>query len=141
MKKLLTYHQRLVAEKGLPPSRLMLENTGNNSLPEVSEFQCEICETISESQNDLNNHIKQKHKETASRLNNMMEILKDKEELLKGKDELIKLLKDTITDLDAEIEHKNKKIEKADRIFQNMQNNTQDTSKNGPARTVQLPPT
>ena len=33
MKKLLIYHQRLVAEKGLPPSRLMLENTVNTSIP------------------------------------------------------------------------------------------------------------
>ena len=58
----------------------------------------------------------------------MREILKDKKELLKGKYELIELLKDTITNLHAQTEHKTKKVEKADRIFQTMQRNAQDTN-------------
>ena len=53
MKKLLKYHQRLVNEKGLPPSKLMLKHAINEQL------MCEIFSYILKS--DLNMHMKTDH--------------------------------------------------------------------------------
>ena len=55
MKKLLKYHQRLVNEKGLPPSKLMLKHANNEQL------MCEICGYIFKSESDLNMHMKTDH--------------------------------------------------------------------------------
>ena len=70
LKSLLAYHQRLVDEKGLPPSRLMEQHTVatelNPSNPEqisdAKKVQCEQCDFSTNSQRGLKVHIRRAHK-------------------------------------------------------------------------------
>ena len=70
LKSLLAYHQRLVDEKGLPPSRLMEQHAvvlePNPSNPErISDgkkVQCEQCDFSTNSQRGLKVHIGRAHK-------------------------------------------------------------------------------
>ena len=67
LEKLLAYHQRLVVEKGLPPSRLMEEHAATFSAPSAQstgtkKFKCEQCDFNSESQRGLKVHIGKSHK-------------------------------------------------------------------------------
>ena len=70
MKSLLAYHQRLVDEKGLPPSRLMEQHAVapelNPSNPEQisdgKKVQCEQCDFSTNSQRGLKVHIGRAHK-------------------------------------------------------------------------------
>ena len=64
--KLLAYHKRLVEEKGLPPSNLMLKHADEASSPsppsqkpgrEESNFKCDHCEFKSKSQRAFQTHI------------------------------------------------------------------------------------
>ena len=64
LEKLLAYHQRLVDEKGLPPSRLMEEHAAASSLGKKKKFKCDQCDFESESQRGLKVHIGRNHKDT-----------------------------------------------------------------------------
>ena len=64
---MLSYQKRLVVEKGLPPSRLMLEHAAlAESLPpnNCSVFKCDQCEFTSASKRGVNVHIGHAHKES-----------------------------------------------------------------------------
>ena len=55
LEKLLAYHQRLVAEKGLPPSRLMEEHAALSVSPSTKitsekQFKCDQCDFGSDTQ-------------------------------------------------------------------------------------------
>ena len=69
LEKLLAYHQRLVAEKGLPPSRLMEEHAATSPSPSTKvtsekQFHCDQCDFASDSQCGLKVHVGRSHKET-----------------------------------------------------------------------------
>ena len=66
---LLAYHQRLVVEKGMPPSRLMLKHAAEAPLHPVlaeqtpTDIKCDFCDFKTSSQNGLKIHKGLKHKE------------------------------------------------------------------------------
>ena len=66
---LLAYHQRLVVEKGMPPSRLMLKHAAEAPLHPVpaeqtpNGFKCDFCDFSTSLPNGLKIHIGIKHKE------------------------------------------------------------------------------
>ena len=69
MEKLLAYHQRLVVEKGLPPSRLMEEHAALSTPPPAksssesqSQFGCDRCDFASDTQRGLKVHTGKSHK-------------------------------------------------------------------------------
>ena len=72
LKALLDYHQRLVVEKGLPPSRLMEQHAAASTTAPSSpaqssglkekQFQCDECDFSSESQRGLKVHVGRSHK-------------------------------------------------------------------------------
>ena len=73
LKALLDYHQRLVVEKGLPPSRLMEQHAAASTTAPSSpaqssgqvkekQFQCDQCDFSSESQRGLKVHVGRSHK-------------------------------------------------------------------------------
>ena len=66
LERLLAYHQRLVVEKGLPPSRLMEQHAAASSVesPSFGEklFQCDQCDFATESQRGLKVHVGKSHK-------------------------------------------------------------------------------
>ena len=69
LEKLLAYHQRLVVEKGLPPSRLMEEHAASSTTPpnkvaNDKQFKCDQCDFGSDSQRGLKVHVRRSHKET-----------------------------------------------------------------------------
>ena len=74
LKALLDYHQRLVVEKGLPPSRLMEQHAAasttapsspaQSSGPKEKQFQCDQCDFSSESQRGLKVHVGRSHKKS-----------------------------------------------------------------------------
>ena len=70
--KLLAYHKRLVEEKGLPPSNLMLKHAAEASSPspptqkpgrEESYFKCDHCDNRFKLKRNLKKNIGQKHKD------------------------------------------------------------------------------
>ena len=73
LEALLAYHQRLVVEKGLPPSRLMVQHAAASSTistsatqsPGVKEmqFRCDQCSFSSKSKRGLKVHIGKSHKD------------------------------------------------------------------------------
>ena len=74
--KLLAYHQRLVVEKGLPPSRLMEEHAAISSALSdqnigAKKFKCDQCDFKSDSQRGLKVHVGRSHKNP--------EVLRDEE--------------------------------------------------------------
>ena len=74
LESLISYQERLVKEKGLPPSRLMLQQAAAvQSLP-LQEFQCDQCDFTSTSKRGLSNHKSHKHKNSEK-----PEILRDLE--------------------------------------------------------------
>ena len=69
LEKLLAYHQRLVAEKGLPPSRLMEEHAALSVSPSAKitsekQFKCDQCDFGSDTQRGLKVHVGKSHKES-----------------------------------------------------------------------------
>ena len=67
LEKLLAYHQRLVVEKGLPPSRLMEEHAALSTPPPAksssgSKFECDRCDFVSDTQHGLKVHMGKSHK-------------------------------------------------------------------------------
>ena len=67
LEAMLSYQKRLVVEKGLPPSRLMLEHAAlAESLPpnNCSVFKCDQCEFTYASKCGVNVHIGHAHKES-----------------------------------------------------------------------------
>ena len=69
LEKLLAFHQRLVVEKGLPPSRLMEEHAAISSTPSdqstgAKKFKCDHCDFTSDSQRGLKVHVGRSHKNT-----------------------------------------------------------------------------
>ena len=70
LKSLLAYHQRLVDEKGLPPSRLMeqhavapdLNPSNPEQISDAKKVQCEQCDFSTNSQRGLKVHIRRAHK-------------------------------------------------------------------------------
>ena len=66
---LLAYHQRLVVEKGMPPSRLMLKHAAEAALHPVqaeqtpNDFKCDFCDFSTSLPNGFEMHIGIKHKE------------------------------------------------------------------------------
>ena len=69
LEKLLAYHQRLVVEKGLPPSRLMEEHAAISSTPSdqstgAEKFKCDHCDFTTDSQRGLKVHVGRSHKNT-----------------------------------------------------------------------------
>ena len=66
LEKLLAYHQRLVVEKGLPPSRLMEEYAATSSpcdqSTDAKKFKCDHCDFTSDSQRGLKVHVGRSHK-------------------------------------------------------------------------------
>ena len=68
LEKLLAYHQRLVVEKGLPPSRLMEEHAAASPAPTANstsgkQFKCDQCDFASDSQRGLKVHVGRSHKD------------------------------------------------------------------------------
>ena len=69
LEALLAYHQRLVTEKGLPPSRLMKQHAAvlapASSIQSSGgkQFKCDQCKFESDSQRGLRVHIGRSHKE------------------------------------------------------------------------------
>ena len=70
--KLLAYHKRLLEEKGLPPSNLMLGHAAEVSSPspqtqkpgkEESKFKCNYCENRFKLKRNLMKHIRNIHKD------------------------------------------------------------------------------
>ena len=69
LEKLLAYHQRLVVEKGLPPSRLMEKHAAISSTPSdqstgAEKFKCDRCDFTTDSQQGLKVHVGRSHKNT-----------------------------------------------------------------------------
>ena len=65
LESLLSYQERLVREKGLPPSRLMLQHAADvQPLHASKEFQCDQCEFSSTSKRGLSKHKSCKHKKS-----------------------------------------------------------------------------
>ena len=65
LESLLSYQERLVREKDLPPSRLMLQHAAVvQPLPTSKEFQCDHCDFSSTSKRGLSKHKSYKHKES-----------------------------------------------------------------------------
>ena len=70
LKDLLAYHQRLVEEKGLPPSRLMEQHAAasasSNQSPGRKEklVKCDQCDFASDTQRGLKVHMGKSHKKT-----------------------------------------------------------------------------
>ena len=70
LERLLAYHQRLVVEKGLPPSRLMEQHAAASSAVSGSPSQssvgklypCDQCDFATESQRGLKVHVGRSHK-------------------------------------------------------------------------------
>ena len=71
LSKLLAYHKRLVEEKGLPPSNLMLKHAAEASSPspptqkpgrEESQFNCDYCERRFKLKHNLMKHNRNMHK-------------------------------------------------------------------------------
>ena len=67
LEKLLAYHQRLVVEKGLPPSRLMEKHAVISSTPSdqstgAEKFKCDHCDFTTDSQRGLKVHVGRSHK-------------------------------------------------------------------------------
>ena len=64
LEALLSYHQRLVEDKGLPPSRLMLQHAAVSGDPEkgLEHFNCHHCEYTTFSKHGLGVHVGVKHK-------------------------------------------------------------------------------
>ena len=58
LEKLLSYHQRLVDEKGLPPSKLMMQHTKHSN----EQFKCDQCEFQPKILDHLKNHKNAVHK-------------------------------------------------------------------------------
>ena len=72
LESLLTYHQRLVTEKGMPPSRLMLQHAAappaqpvNTKQNEKELLTCNYCEYSTPSKLGLVGHIGIRHKEVS----------------------------------------------------------------------------
>ena len=66
LESLLSYHQRLVDEKGLPESELMKKHAAippTHPTNTVNKFYCNLCEYTSTSQRGVNTHKGHKHKE------------------------------------------------------------------------------
>ena len=71
LEALLAYHQRLVVEKGLPPSRLMVQHAAASSTistpatqsPGETQFKCDHCNFSSKSKRGLKVHIGRSHKD------------------------------------------------------------------------------
>lgn len=73
LEALLAYHQRLVVEKGLPPSRLMVQHAAASSTSSTSatqspgmkemQFKCDQCNFSSKSKRGLKVHIGKSHKD------------------------------------------------------------------------------
>ena len=82
LKDLLAYHQRLVEEKGLPPSRLMEQHAAasasSNQSPGRKEklVKCDQCDFSSASQRGLKVHVGRSHKGQQA-----AEILREEEEV------------------------------------------------------------
>ena len=72
LEKLLSYHKRLVVEKGLPPSRLMLQHASSplsshfvqRPEPNESKFKCNQCGGLFNTKQGLNMHTRMMHKKT-----------------------------------------------------------------------------
>ena len=65
LESLMSYQERLVREKGLPPSRLMLQHAADvQPLHASKEFQCDQCEFSSTSKRGLSKHKSCKHKKS-----------------------------------------------------------------------------
>ena len=67
LEKLLDYHQRLVVEKGLPPSRIMEEHAAISSVSSLQstgakKVKCDQCDFSSDSQRGMKVHIGRSHK-------------------------------------------------------------------------------
>ena len=72
LKALLDYHQRLVVERGLPPSRLMEQHAAASAVlppppdqslgPRGKLFNCDQCDFSSDSQRGLKVHVGRSHK-------------------------------------------------------------------------------
>ena len=67
LEKLLAYHQRLVVEKGLPPSRIMEEHAAISSVSSLQstgakKVKCDQCDFSSDSQRGMKVHIGRSHK-------------------------------------------------------------------------------
>ena len=63
LEKLLAYHQRMVEEKGLPPSRLMEEHAASAKPSCEKQFNCNQCDFASDSQRGLKVHVSKSHKD------------------------------------------------------------------------------
>ena len=74
LESLISYQERLVKEKGLPPSRLMLQHAAAVQSSPLHEFQCDQCDFTSTSKRGLSNHKSHKHKNSEK-----PEILRDLE--------------------------------------------------------------
>ena len=88
LEALLSYHQRLVEEKGLPPSRLMLQQAGAAKVT----FKCEQCEFSSTSQRDVKDHKSRVHTEQSLLGEELQAKLACMEKAMKEKDEMLELL-------------------------------------------------
>ena len=62
LESLLSYHKRLVEEKGLPPSRLMLQQAAARQPIPPEKFQCDQCEFTSSSKRGVSSHKGHNHK-------------------------------------------------------------------------------
>ena len=92
LEALLAYQKRLVEEKGLPPSRLMLQHADKETpavapVPEPGqvcekEFKCDHCDFVSKSKRGLKTHSSRIHKDTQKPdvQNEEPEGLRDKEQ-------------------------------------------------------------
>ena len=69
LEALFAYHQRMVVEKGMPPSKLMLEHAAQAALHPVqaeqspNDFKCDFCDFATSLPNGLKIHMGIKHKE------------------------------------------------------------------------------
>ena len=72
LENLLSFHKRLVVEKDLPPSRLMLQHATSLPSPHLvqrpepneNEFKCDKCAALFNTKRGLKMHIRMMHKET-----------------------------------------------------------------------------
>ena len=72
LENLLSFHKRLVVEKDLPPSRLMLQHATSlppphlvqRPEPDENKFNCDHCAAFFNTKRGLNMHIRMMHKAT-----------------------------------------------------------------------------
>ena len=128
LEALLSYHQRLVEEKGLPPSRLMLQHAGAAE----ARQKCDQCDFSSASQRKMKEHTSQLH--TTQSFNGELKArVACLEKAMKDKDEMLELLTASKDSLEKDAIDRAAQIDKYQRVIVGMDKVIKSKEKEEPA--------